>query len=235
VVIVRLTTSAPPPLVTVIERRAAREEGIPTCCGPPSLSAVTAYGPPGTVTVVSPPSVLTISMPTGAANPILASPPPVVIVADVVARFCASTGDPLEHLTQRERDLLALMAEGRSNAEIGAALVITDSAVSKHINSIFAKLGLYPGDTGHRRVLAVLRYLGAGPAGPAVLSAVLTWPIADPGHDLSRMPTPPSGSLPYSEEIGLWHRHIRRIKGSRYHDGGTAAPALVEAQGAGGR
>ena len=51
------------------------------------------------------------------------------------------------------------MAEGRSNAEIAAALVITDSAVSKHINSIFAKLGLYPNDAGHRRVLAVLRYL----------------------------------------------------------------------------
>ena len=61
---------------------------------------------------------------------------------------------------------LALMAEGRSNAEIGATLVITDSAVSKHINSIFAKLGLYPGDAGHRRVLAVLRYLGAGPVSP---------------------------------------------------------------------
>jgi hypothetical protein len=43
--------------------------------------------------------------------------------------------------------------------------VITDSAVSKHINSIFAKLGLHPGDTGHRRVLAVLRYLGAAPGG----------------------------------------------------------------------
>jgi DNA-binding NarL/FixJ family response regulator len=60
--------------------------------------------------------------------------------------------------------VLALMAEGRSNAEIAAALVITDSAVSKHINSIFAKLGLYPGDAGHRRVLAVLHYLGVDPA-----------------------------------------------------------------------
>ena len=71
-------------------------------------------------------------------------------------------GDPLDALTERERGVLALMAEGRSNAEIGAALVITDSAVGKHINSIFAKLGLYPGsDVGHRRVLAVLRYLGA--------------------------------------------------------------------------
>jgi len=56
------------------------------------------------------------------------------------------------------------MAEGRSNTEISSALVITESAVSKHINSIFAKLGLHAGDTGHRRVLAVLRYLGAAPA-----------------------------------------------------------------------
>jgi DNA-binding NarL/FixJ family response regulator len=83
---------------------------------------------------------------------------------EVVAQLLVRRGpDPLEALTQRERDVLALMAEGRSNAEIGAALVITDSAVSKHINSIFGKLGLHPGDTGHRRVLAVLRYLGAGP------------------------------------------------------------------------
>jgi DNA-binding NarL/FixJ family response regulator len=85
---------------------------------------------------------------------------------EVVAQLLLRRGaDPLEALTQRERDVLALMAEGRSNAEIGSALVITDSAVSKHINSIFAKLGLHPGDTGHRRVLAVLRYLGAAPGG----------------------------------------------------------------------
>jgi DNA-binding NarL/FixJ family response regulator len=83
---------------------------------------------------------------------------------EVVAQLLLRRGsDPLETLTQRERDVLTLMAEGQSNAEIGAALVITDSAVSKHINSIFAKLGLHPGDTGHRRVLAVLRYLGAAP------------------------------------------------------------------------
>jgi DNA-binding NarL/FixJ family response regulator len=69
--------------------------------------------------------------------------------------------DPLADLTQRELDVLALMAEGRSNTEIATSLVITDSAVSKHITSIFAKLGLYPGDGGDRRVLAVLRYLGA--------------------------------------------------------------------------
>src|SRR6202167_3396918 len=87
---------------------------------------------------------------------------------EVVAQLLVRRGgDPLDVLTERERHVLALMAEGRSNAEIGAALVITDSAVSKHINSIFTKLGLYPGDTGNRRVLAVLRYLGAGPASPA--------------------------------------------------------------------
>ena len=57
-------------------------------------------------------------------------------------------GDPLGNLTQRERDVLAMMAEGRSNAEISASLVITDSAVSKHINSIFAKLEPVPGRRG---------------------------------------------------------------------------------------
>jgi DNA-binding NarL/FixJ family response regulator len=83
----------------------------------------------------------------------------------VVAQLLLRRGaDPLAPLTQRERDVLSLMAEGRANPEIAATLVITESAVSKHINSIFAKLGLHPGDTGHRRVLAVLRYLGAAPA-----------------------------------------------------------------------
>jgi DNA-binding NarL/FixJ family response regulator len=88
------------------------------------------------------------------------------VVAQLLVRRGGDQG-PLSDLTERERHVLALMAEGHSNAEIGAALVITDSAVSKHINSIFAKLGLYPGDAGHRRVLAVLRYLGAGPGTPA--------------------------------------------------------------------
>src|ERR1700761_2891745 len=83
---------------------------------------------------------------------------------EVVAQLLVRRGgDPLDVLTERERHVLALMAEGRSNAEIATTLVITDSAVSKHINSIFAKLGLYPHDAGHRRVLAVLRYLGVDP------------------------------------------------------------------------
>ena len=67
--------------------------------------------------------------------------------------------DPLDRLTPREHDVLALMAEGRSNAAIAQALVITDSAVAKHINSIFAKLDLHPDEGDHRRVLAVLRFL----------------------------------------------------------------------------
>ena len=70
--------------------------------------------------------------------------------------------DPLERLTPREHEVLTLMAEGRSNAGIAAALFVSDSAVAKHVNSIFAKLDLAPADSDHRRVLAVLRFLGAG-------------------------------------------------------------------------
>ncbi|MFF1343838.1 response regulator [Streptomyces sp. NPDC058290] len=67
--------------------------------------------------------------------------------------------DPLERLTPREREVLSLMAEGRSNAGIAAQLVISVSAVAKHINSILAKLDLPQADGDHRRVLAVLRFL----------------------------------------------------------------------------
>jgi DNA-binding NarL/FixJ family response regulator len=67
--------------------------------------------------------------------------------------------DPLDSLTRRETDVLALMAEGRSNSGIGAALMLSDSAIAKHINNIFTKLDLTPADTDHRRVLAVLQFL----------------------------------------------------------------------------
>jgi DNA-binding NarL/FixJ family response regulator len=70
--------------------------------------------------------------------------------------------DPLEKLTPRERDVLKLMAQGHSNAAIAESLVVSDSAVAKHINSIFTKLDLPTADATHRRVLAVLRYLGEG-------------------------------------------------------------------------
>ena len=65
----------------------------------------------------------------------------------------------LGSLTAREGDVLALMAEGRSNGAIAAALVISERAVEKYIASIFSKFGLAPSDSDHRRVLAVLRYL----------------------------------------------------------------------------
>jgi DNA-binding NarL/FixJ family response regulator len=62
-------------------------------------------------------------------------------------------------LTPRERDVLSLMAEGRSNGAIAGILVISERAVEKHISNIFSKLGLAPSDADHRQVLAVLRYL----------------------------------------------------------------------------
>ena len=79
---------------------------------------------------------------------------------EVVAQLLARSRHPLGELTPREREVLALMAEGRSNAAIADALVVGGGAVEKHINNIFTKLGLAPGDRDHRRVLAVLRYLG---------------------------------------------------------------------------
>jgi DNA-binding NarL/FixJ family response regulator len=70
------------------------------------------------------------------------------------------TGDPLESLTPREHEVLALMAEGRSNGAIANDLVVTEGAVEKHISNIFMKLDLQPAQGGHRRVMAVLAYLG---------------------------------------------------------------------------
>jgi DNA-binding NarL/FixJ family response regulator len=67
--------------------------------------------------------------------------------------------DGLGSLTARERDVLGLMAEGRSNGAIAGTLVVSERAVEKHIGNIFSKLGLAPSDADHRRVLAVLRYL----------------------------------------------------------------------------
>jgi len=83
-----------------------------------------------------------------------------VIDPEVVSQLLASRHDPLSRLTPREREVLALMAEGRSNAAITKALTITEKAVSKHIGSIFAKLDLYAdAEDQHRRVRAVLAYL----------------------------------------------------------------------------
>jgi DNA-binding NarL/FixJ family response regulator len=79
------------------------------------------------------------------------------VVAQLVAR--RQVAGPLETLTPRETEVLALMAEGRSNAAIGRELVLTVGAVEKHVANILAKLQLPPSDDHHRRVLAVLAYL----------------------------------------------------------------------------
>ena len=81
------------------------------------------------------------------------------VVSQLLARHARN--EPLSCLTPREREVLALMAEGRTNAAIAARLVVTDKAISKHISNIFTKLDLYPAEDGNRRVLAVLAYLNA--------------------------------------------------------------------------
>ena len=80
---------------------------------------------------------------------------------DVVARLVGRRriNSPLDTLTKREREVLSLMAEGRSNAGIAEQIVVTVAAVERHITSIFDKLGLHQSSDQHRRVVAVLRYL----------------------------------------------------------------------------
>jgi DNA-binding NarL/FixJ family response regulator len=82
------------------------------------------------------------------------------VVSQLLSRG-AGTDDPLAELTPREREVIALVAEGRSNKGIGQRLFITERAVQKHVTSIFMKLGLPPSDDDHRRILAVLAYVRA--------------------------------------------------------------------------
>lgn len=83
-----------------------------------------------------------------------------VLDPEVVAQLVVRRGRaPLDSLTAREREVLGLMAEGRSNTAIARALVVTDGAVEKHVKNIFTKLDLPPDEEQHRRVLAVLAYL----------------------------------------------------------------------------
>lgn len=79
------------------------------------------------------------------------------VVAQILAR--SRRQDPIARLSPREREVLALMGEGRSNSAIAASLVVSDGAVEKHVSNIFAKLDLPPAGNDHRRVLAVLRWL----------------------------------------------------------------------------
>ncbi|MFJ8444239.1 LuxR C-terminal-related transcriptional regulator [Kitasatospora griseola] len=80
---------------------------------------------------------------------------------DVVRQLFATHGSPMSRLTEREREVLAMMAQGYGNSEIADRLVVTERAVHKHVGNVFVKLDLPPEDSGDRRVLAVLTYLGA--------------------------------------------------------------------------
>jgi DNA-binding NarL/FixJ family response regulator len=80
------------------------------------------------------------------------------VIAQLLSR--SRRQDPLDRLTPREREVLALMAEGRSNGAIAEALVVSDGAVEKHVRNIFTKLDLPATEQDHRRVLAVLRWIG---------------------------------------------------------------------------
>ncbi|CEA06934.1 Oxygen regulatory protein NreC [Arthrobacter saudimassiliensis] len=84
-----------------------------------------------------------------------------VMDPEVIAQLFSrrSTQDPIRSLTPREFEVLGLVAEGLGNAAIAEAISVSETAVSKHIGNIFAKLGLAPSDSGHRRVLATLAYL----------------------------------------------------------------------------
>jgi DNA-binding NarL/FixJ family response regulator len=83
------------------------------------------------------------------------------VVAQIVVR--SRRADGIETLTPREKEVLQLMAEGRSNSAIAAALFVSEGSVEKHVSAIFTKLGLPAESTGNRRVLAVLRYLASAP------------------------------------------------------------------------
>ncbi|MFI5733772.1 LuxR C-terminal-related transcriptional regulator [Kribbella sp. NPDC051587] len=83
-----------------------------------------------------------------------------VLDPEVVSQLMVKKSNPLDRLTPREREVLALMAEGLGNTAIAEKLVVSEGAVHKHVGNVFLKLDLPASDSGHRRVLAVLAYLG---------------------------------------------------------------------------
>lgn len=86
------------------------------------------------------------------------------VIAKLLGR--PARADPMARLTERERSVLALMAEGLSNTAIGGRLFLSEGAISKYTTNIFAKLGIFVDDDTNRRVRAVLTYLDSGPSGP---------------------------------------------------------------------
>ncbi len=82
-----------------------------------------------------------------------------VLDPEVVSTLMRRRSDPMDSLTEREREVLELIARGDRNGEIAAKLHVTEAAIHKHVRNIFQKLRLFADDTGHRRVLAVLSYL----------------------------------------------------------------------------
>ncbi|MBM7776036.1 DNA-binding NarL/FixJ family response regulator [Actinokineospora baliensis] len=84
-----------------------------------------------------------------------------VVDPEVIRQMLQRRHDPLSRISAREREVLALMAEGRSNAAVARALTVTEAAVNKHVSNIFTKLDLPVAPDDHRRVLAVLTYLRA--------------------------------------------------------------------------
>lgn len=87
-----------------------------------------------------------------------------VVDPEVISRLLRRRRDPLQALSPRERQVLALIAEGHSNSAIARRLVVSEATVSKHIGAIFTKLDLPPAEDTHRRVLAVLAYLRSRPS-----------------------------------------------------------------------
>ncbi|MFE2141942.1 LuxR C-terminal-related transcriptional regulator [Streptomyces sp. NPDC059456] len=114
---------------------------------------------------------------------------------DVVRQLLVTRGSPLARLTEREREVLAMMAQGCGNTEIADRLVVTERAVHEHVGNVFVKLDLPPEDSGHRRVLAVLAHLGA-PSEPPQQPPSRNTPGADHTTRAEPARRPSAGTTP---------------------------------------